>query len=196
MKTFGALGILGLIAAAGVLWFSSNPVVVTARVEPLKPSSAIPAFKRVSVPLAPVQPDAQAPAVEESVQKERDKLRRDLLEASTAYERSPCDDTAKRALVAALANYVSGWLSVFNCTSGAGVCPRSRNARFDLATAAFRTPADVRALEAMRKATAQGGITLEDFPRSIRENVAIWMSSTVAPPQAACIGDGQSANRR
>jgi hypothetical protein len=52
MKTFTALGALGLIAAAGMLWFLSNPVVVTFKSEPLKPSAAIPTFKPVRSPLS------------------------------------------------------------------------------------------------------------------------------------------------
>jgi hypothetical protein len=38
---------------AGVLWFFSNPVVVTAAVKPLQPNAALPTFKRVDVPLRP-----------------------------------------------------------------------------------------------------------------------------------------------
>jgi hypothetical protein len=47
MKTFAALAVAGIGAGAGVLWVLSNPVVVTARVQPLKPSAAIPTFHRV-----------------------------------------------------------------------------------------------------------------------------------------------------
>lgn len=53
MKTLAALAAVGLIAGAGVLWFLPNPVVVTATVQPLQPSAAIPTFKRVDVPLRP-----------------------------------------------------------------------------------------------------------------------------------------------
>jgi hypothetical protein len=53
MKTFAAVAVVGLIAGAGVLWFLSNPVVVTATVKPLQPSSAIPTFKPVAVPMRP-----------------------------------------------------------------------------------------------------------------------------------------------
>ena len=52
MKSFTALGAVGLIAAAGVLlWFLSNPVVFTVKVKPLQPSSALPTFHRVPVPM-------------------------------------------------------------------------------------------------------------------------------------------------
>jgi hypothetical protein len=53
MKTLAALAAVGLIAGAGVLWFFSNPVVVTATVKPLQPNAALPTFKHVDVPLRP-----------------------------------------------------------------------------------------------------------------------------------------------
>ena len=51
MKTLAAIAVAGLIAGGGLLWFASNPVVVTAKVEPLKPSAAIPTFHRVEQPM-------------------------------------------------------------------------------------------------------------------------------------------------
>jgi hypothetical protein len=53
MKTLAALAVVGLIAGAGVLWFFSNPVIVTATVQPLQPSAAIPTFKPVTAPMRP-----------------------------------------------------------------------------------------------------------------------------------------------
>jgi hypothetical protein len=50
MKSFAALGAVGLIAGAGMLWLLSNPVVFTVKVKPLQPSSAIPTFKPVPAP--------------------------------------------------------------------------------------------------------------------------------------------------
>jgi hypothetical protein len=55
MKTFAALACAGLIAGAGMLWFLSNPVVVTVSMKPLQPSAAIPTFKRVPSNIAPQQ---------------------------------------------------------------------------------------------------------------------------------------------
>jgi len=34
-------------AAAGLFWFMSGPMIVTAKVEPLKPSAGLPTFKRI-----------------------------------------------------------------------------------------------------------------------------------------------------
>jgi hypothetical protein len=47
MKSLASLGVAALIAAAGVLWFMSNPTIVTMKVVPLKPSSELPTFKPV-----------------------------------------------------------------------------------------------------------------------------------------------------
>jgi hypothetical protein len=47
MKSLASLGVAALIAAAGVLWFMTNPTIVTIKVVPLKPSSELPTFKPV-----------------------------------------------------------------------------------------------------------------------------------------------------
>jgi hypothetical protein len=47
MKGLAAIGAAGLIAAAGALWFATNPAVVVTKVEPLRPSSEWPTFKQV-----------------------------------------------------------------------------------------------------------------------------------------------------
>ena len=47
MKSLAAIGAAALIAGAGLLWFMSGPVIVTAKVEPLKPSAEVPTFKRM-----------------------------------------------------------------------------------------------------------------------------------------------------
>ena len=52
MKGLAAIGVAGLIAVAGALWFSTNPTVVVTRIEPLKPNAALPVFKPVPTKLA------------------------------------------------------------------------------------------------------------------------------------------------
>jgi hypothetical protein len=52
MKGLAAIGAAGLIAAAGVLWFSSNPTVVVAKVVSVQPNAALPVFKPVPTKLA------------------------------------------------------------------------------------------------------------------------------------------------
>jgi len=51
VKGLASLGAAGLIAAAGALWLLSNPVVVKARIEPVRPSAELPTFKHVPTPL-------------------------------------------------------------------------------------------------------------------------------------------------
>jgi hypothetical protein len=47
MKGLAALGTAACIAAAGLLWFMTKPVLVTAEVRPLQPSAAMPTFRRL-----------------------------------------------------------------------------------------------------------------------------------------------------
>ena len=51
MKGIAALGVAGCIALAGAFWFFTSPVVVVAKVSPVKPSSEITVFKQVPTPL-------------------------------------------------------------------------------------------------------------------------------------------------
>jgi hypothetical protein len=46
MKGFAALGAAACIVAAGVLWFMTKPVLVTAEVRPLQPRASMPTFRR------------------------------------------------------------------------------------------------------------------------------------------------------
>ncbi len=47
MRGLAALGAAAFIAAAGVFWFMSRPVIVTIKREPLKASAEFPTFKRL-----------------------------------------------------------------------------------------------------------------------------------------------------
>ena len=173
-------------------------------------------FPVMMIGVVPLKPDARIPTFEESVQKdlriswnnsktlqsdgnrERDELRADLLQASTAYELSPCGETTKKALVAALTNYTNAWHKMAYCTPGVGACPNgTMSNRLDAAAAAFKTPADINVHEALRKAVEQGGIAPEDFPSSIRDDVFLWSGGVpLFGPKAACIVARQAQNRR
>lgn len=190
--------VVGLFALSfvGVSWADKGFPIMVYRVVPLKPDARIPTFDE-SVQKGTRKRWENSQTWQSDGNQQRDKLRSELLAASTAYELSPCDDGTKKAMVAAVTDYVSGWLDIRYCRSSVGDCPRSTNARWEAASAAFGTPADVHALSAMRKAIAQGGITPEDFPRSIRDNVAVWIGTPVGgEPQAACILARQAGNRR
>ena len=191
-----ALSAAGLFALSfvAVSWAGKGFPVMTIRVAPLKPDARIPTFEES------VQRDSRkawenSQTLQSDGNQERDGLRLDLLQASTAYEMSPCDDTIKKNMVAAVTNYVSAWLNIAHCTPAVGVCPSSKSARIDAARAAFGTPADANVLAAMQKATSQGGIAPDDFPPSIRNDVSLWIGMPVDGPKAACLIARQSENR-
>jgi hypothetical protein len=127
---------------------------------------------------------------------ERDKLRLDLLQASTAYKMSPCDDTMKKNLVAALSSYVTAWSDMAFCKPGTGGCPSNSDERLDTAAAAFKTPADLNMHKVLHEAISQGGISREDFPTAIRRHVFLMSGSPPAEPEAACQAARSAANRQ
>jgi hypothetical protein len=47
MKSLAALGAAAFIAAAGALWFMTQPTIVAVKMVPLQPSAELPTFKRV-----------------------------------------------------------------------------------------------------------------------------------------------------
>jgi hypothetical protein len=51
MKGLAAIAVAGMIAAAGALWFQTNPNVVVVKVEPLRPNPNLPTFHQVQTPL-------------------------------------------------------------------------------------------------------------------------------------------------
>jgi hypothetical protein len=155
--------------------------------------------------IVPIKPDPRLPTFDEAVKKglrqdwessktsqsdgnsERDALRRELLQASTGYALSPCNDTMRSNLVTALTNYTQAWYEKAYCRPGVGDCPRTSDDRLDAAAAAFKSPADIRVHEALRKAIAQGGIGRDDFPKSLRRYVFLWSGMPFGEPEAACI---------
>jgi hypothetical protein len=171
-------------------------------------------FPVLTVGVALLKPDARIPTFDEAVKKglredwvnsktnqsdgnaERDKLRLDLLQASTAYHMSPCDDTMKKNLVAALSSYVKAWSDMAFCKPGVGGCPSSSDERLDTAAAAFKTPADANVHRALREAIRQGGISREDFPNAIRRHVFLFGGSPPDEPEAACLVARKAESRQ
>jgi hypothetical protein len=167
----------------------------------------------VTFGVAPLKPDARIPTFDEAAKKairqdwvnsktnqsdgnpERDKLRLDLLQASTAYKMSPCDDTMKKNLVAALTSYVSAWSDMAFCKPGVGGCASNSDERLDTAAAAFKTPADLNMHKVLREAISQGGISRDDFPAPIRRHVFLMSGTPPAEPEAACHVAGNKAAR-
>jgi hypothetical protein len=191
-----ALLAVGLFALAfiGLSWGNKGFPVLAFRVEPLKPDARIPTFEE-SVK-AGIRKDWDNSKTNQSDgNRERDKLRLELLQSSTAYALSPCDDTMKGNLVKALTDYAQAWHDTAYCKPGVDGCPGSSDGRLDAAAAAFKTPADVHAHEALRKAMKQGGISREDFPNSMRNYVFIFGGAPSREPEAACVVARQAMNR-
>ena len=193
--TLLAVGLFAL-TFVGVSWVEKGFPIMTIRAVPLKPDARIPTFDE-SVQKGMRKDWENSRTWQSDGDQERDKLRADLLQASSSYELSPCADATKSALVAALTRYTNAWHSVAYCTPGVGGCPSgTMSDRLDAAAAAFKSPADVHVHEALRKAIEQGGIAPEDFPSSIRNFVFMWSGMPFGTPKAACIVARQSESRR
>ena len=94
-----------------------------------------------------------------------DKLRLDTLQAANAYALSPCDQTMKANLVAALTAYTEAWQRVLSCSGPRMFC---KDADMLRATATFSTSLDHRVKDALDKAFEQKGIVKADFPRGVQ----------------------------
>jgi hypothetical protein len=187
-------GLFGL-TFVGVAWVRMGFPVVTVGVAPLKPDARIPTFDE-AVKKGIRQDWVNSKTTQSDGNAERDKLRLDLLQASTAYKMSPCDDTMKKNLVAALSSYVMAWSDMAFCKPGVGGCPSNSDERLDTAAAAFKTPADMNMHKVLREAIRQGGISREDFPSAIRRHVFLMSGSPPAEPEAACHAARSAANRQ
>ncbi len=180
-----ALIAVGLFALTfvGISWaMKSNPVVVV-KVEPLKPDARIPTFEE-SVKQGIRKDWDNSKTSQSDGDKERDKLRLELLQASIGYKLSPCDDTMKKNLVSAVTNYTSAWADMAGCKFD--TCSGD-DKRIDAAAKAFQTAADVRVHAALREAYEQGGIDKKDFPKSIRNNIYLFSRMPMPGEEAACI---------
>jgi hypothetical protein len=192
--TLVAVGLFAL-TFVGVSWGKMGFPVMTAGVAPVRPDARIPTFDEA------VKEDRRKAWVDSKTSQsdgnaERDKLRLDLLQASTAYKMSPCGDPVKKDLVAALSSYAKAWSDMAFCKPGVGDCPSSRDERLGAAAAAFNTPADDNVHQALREAIGQGGISQEDFPSAIRQFVFAWSGSPPDEPEAACLVARKAENRQ
>jgi hypothetical protein len=187
----------GLFALAfiGVSWGNMGFPVMTVGVVPLKPDARIPTFAE-AVKKGQREDWVNSKTNQSDGNAARNKLRLDLLQASTAYKMSPCDDTMKKNLVAALSSYVKAWSDMAFCKPGVGGCPSSSDERLDTAAATFKTPADANMQKTLREAIGQGGISREDFPGDIRRHVFLFSGSPPDEPEAACLVARKAASRQ
>ena len=110
---------------------------------------------------------------------QRDKLRVAALEASTVYALTPCDEAAKAIMIRAVSAYAKAWADMMGC--GPDGCDYRK---INVTAATFSTPLDIQARDAIGVAFEKRGISLEDFPSSIRINVAMLVRGRAVPATA------------
>ncbi|MGY4472867.1 hypothetical protein [Bradyrhizobium sp. USDA 3364] len=190
-----AIGVFAFIFIGGT-WAKHGFPLLVYGIQPLKRDARLPTFgdgmdeklRKDWVATKSNQGDGNA---------ERNKLRRELLQASNAYKLSPCSDMAKKNLVEALSNYTNAWHALAWCTSGVNGCPRTLDESLDAAAATFQTPADLNLHQAVRDAVEIGGIYRSDFPESIRHFVFQWgNASPPDEPKEACLVARKTASRK
>ncbi len=158
---------------------------------------------------APAEPAKPAPAAMETADKnrretvnnskpnkgdtdrERDALRLELLQAANAYALSPCSDVMKTNLKAALTAYASAMADKMGCVSF--FC--SGGARVDAGADLFSTPLDKRARSAVGEAFEKGGISVQEFPASLRLAL-VMIAGEQGSSQPACSTTATTAQRR
>jgi hypothetical protein len=183
------------LAFVGMSWSQKGFPVMAMRVEPLKPDARIPTFEE-SVKKGIRKDWENSKTSQSDGNKERDQLRLELMQAAIGYKLSPCDDTMKKNLVAAVTNYTKAWRAKFNCKLGVDGCPTNEDDRIDYAASLFKTPADINVHNHLREAYEQGDITRADFPASVGRDAFLWTGMPFGGPKAACMIAREAENRR
>jgi hypothetical protein len=102
---------------------------------------------------------------------ELDKIRLDALQAGNAYAMSPCDDTMKSNLIAAVTAYTRAWQRKLNCPRPQNMLMFCGDEKLKQVAATFSTPLDIRVKAALSEAFEQRGVVKVDFPDDIRFDV-------------------------
>jgi hypothetical protein len=100
-----------------------------------------------------------------------DKIRLEALQAGNAYAMSPCDDTMKSNLVAAVTAYTRAWQKRMNCPRPQNMLMFCGDEKLKEVAATFSTPLDIRVKTALYEAFDQRGIVKADFPADLRFDV-------------------------
>lgn len=100
-----------------------------------------------------------------------DKIRLEALQAATAYALSPCDETMKSNLVAAVTAYTRAWQERMDCPRPMNMLMFCGDEKLKEVAATFSTPLDIRVQDALREAFDQRGIVKADFPDSVRSDM-------------------------
>jgi hypothetical protein len=100
-----------------------------------------------------------------------DKIRLETLQAANAYAMSPCDETMKSNLIAAVMAYTRAWQKRMDCPRPQNMLMFCGDKKLKEVAAAFSTPLDIRVKAALFKAFDQRGIVKADFPADMRFDV-------------------------
>jgi hypothetical protein len=100
-----------------------------------------------------------------------DKIRLETLQAANAYAMSPCDDTMKSNLIAALTAYTRAWQEKMDCPRPQNMLMFCGDKKLKEVAATFSTPLDIRVKAALFEAFDQRGIVKADFPADMRFDV-------------------------
>jgi hypothetical protein len=177
VKTLAALACAALIAGAGLLWFFSNPVVMTARVQPFTPRADAPTFQRVSQEDMKRSFDGDGDAV-------RDGLRNAVLAAANNLKNDPCNPTLKARYIEAATQYARAWLSIDPCMA-THTCGSADRPRLDRAQKAFGTALDHRVREVMQSLHNTDIFVAGDFPKDVVVLVADMAGDSIIDPYAS-----------
>ncbi|KRR12487.1 hypothetical protein CQ12_39035 [Bradyrhizobium jicamae] len=110
-----------------------------------------------------------------------DKIRHEVLQATTGFEMSPCNSAMKKNLIEALTAYTRAWQTRLDCP----VKMFCTDEKLKAAATAFSTPLDKRIKEALFQAFMQPGIVKTDFPASVQFDVlqfagpGLWAGPTL-----------------
>jgi hypothetical protein len=102
---------------------------------------------------------------------ELDAIRMEALRAANAYKLSPCGETTKADLIAAVTAYARAWQKKLDCPRPTNMLMFCGDEKLKKVAATFSTPLDIHAREALHEAFDQRGIVKADFAEDVRRDV-------------------------
>lgn len=127
-----------------------------------------------------------------------DKIRLEALQAGNAYTLSPCGETTKLNLIAAVTAYTRAWQKKMDCPRPQNMLMFCSDKKLKEVADTFSTPLDIRVKAALHEAFEQRGIVKADFPEDLRRDMlqfagpGLWFDeSPVCLPRMRAAGTAQ-----